>query len=284
MTVTTPEAGEWLRAAARRLAKRSERPNSEAQRILAEVINRPWTFAAAHPEAVLSTDQHKRADSMLSRYMDGEPLPYVLGHWEFFGLELVVNPAVLIPRPETEHLVEIALSWLRAHPDQRRVADVGTGSGCIAIALAYHLPDVLVTALDISAQALAVARTNIERLGLAERVDLVQSDLVERLPEPVDVLCANLPYIPSQTVRDLDVARYEPHLALDGGKDGMRLIEKLLADLAQRCLCRSLIVLEMESSQGQAARDLAAHYFPQADLTVIQDLAGHDRLLTVVMR
>ncbi len=284
MTKATSEAGEWLRTATRRLAKRSERPASEAQLILAEVIDRPRAWVAAHPETNLTSDQLNQAESMLSHYLDGEPLPYVLGHWEFFGLDLIVNPAVLIPRPETEQLVETALNWLRAHPAQRRVVDVGTGSGCIAAVLAYHLPDVRVTGLDISMEALAVAQLNIERLGLAERVNLVQSDLLERLSEPVDVVCANLPYIPSQAFRDLDVARYEPHLALDGGGDGMRLIEKLLADLAQRHLCQALTVLELESSQGQAAQTLAAQFFPRAEVSVLQDLAGHDRLLSVVMR
>jgi release factor glutamine methyltransferase len=100
----------------------------------------------------------------------------------------------------------------------------------------------------------------------------------------VDVVCANLPYIPSQTYQNLDVARYEPNLALDGGGDGMRLIERLLADLAQRHLCQALALLELESSQGQAARTLAAQFFPQAEVSVLQDLAGHDRLLAVVMR
>lgn len=284
MTKATSEAGEWLRTATRRLAKRSERPTSEAQLILAMVIDRQRSWVAAHPEITLIPDQLNQAESMLSQYLDGEPLPYVLGHWEFFGLDLIVNPAVLIPRPETEQLVETALNWLRAHPAQRHVVDVGTGSGCIAAALAYHLPDVRVTALDISAEALAVAQLNIDRLGLAERVNFVQSDLVEKLSGPADVVCANLPYIPSQTYQNLDVARYEPYLALDGGADGMRLIERLLADLAQRNLCRALAVLELESSQGQAARTLAVQFFPQAEVSVFQDLAGHDRLLTVVMR
>lgn len=281
MTTVTSDAGAWLKTASLRLALCSENPASEAQLILAEVMQCQRAFLAAHPEAPLTLQQLEQAESLLNRYVNGEPLPYVLGHWEFYGLDLVVTPAVLIPRPETELLVETALDWLHAHPAQRKLADVGTGSGCVAAALAIHISDLEVTALDVSGAALEVAQTNVRRLGLENRVTLVESNLLERLPEKVDVVCANLPYIPSQWLHELTVARQEPLVALDGGADGLYLIERLLADLAERGLCRSLVLLEIEYRQGRAVEQLARQYFPSATVNVRQDLAGLDRLLVM---
>lgn len=281
MTKTTFNAADWLRDAARRLSGISERPNAEAQLILVQVLGRPRDWLLAHPEKTLEEDSLQRAEVMLRRYLDGEPLPYVLGRWEFFNLELVVSPAVLIPRPETELLVEKALAWLKAHPKGRTAADVGTGSGCIAGALAYHITDLLVTALDLSTEALAVAQVNFKRLGVAERVTVRQGHLVEGLTAAVDVVCANLPYIPSQQLSGLAVAGREPRLALDGGSDGLRLIEALMMQLAERNLCRGLALFEIEANQGKAAQALAERFFPRVKIAVEADLAGLDRLLVV---
>jgi release factor glutamine methyltransferase len=146
--------------------------------LLAHIVGRPRSWVLAHPEVVLTAEQAGNLESALARLEQGEPLPYILGHWEFFSLEFLVTPATLIPRPETELLVEIALDWLRLHPERRMALDVGTGTGCIAVALAVHNPDLRLLACDRSLEALRVAQTNIQRHGVQERVFGLQADLL----------------------------------------------------------------------------------------------------------
>ncbi len=224
-------------------------------------------------------------ETCAARRENGEPLPYILGHWEFYGLDFLVTPAVLIPRPETELLVEHALDWLRHHPACHRVADIGTGSGCIAIALATTIPDLQVFATDLSPQALEVARQNVAHHGVSERITFVQADLLE-LPDEFhsrlfDLIAANLPYIPRPTLGDLPVSRFEPILALDGGDDGLDLIRRLVHKAGDHLSPHGCLLLEIEASQGEKAIALAQDAFPQARVTVIPDLAGHDRLVLV---
>jgi release factor glutamine methyltransferase len=257
----------------------------------------------AHPEGILSAEQLSELEVSARRLEAGEPLPYLLGHWEFFGLDFIVTPAVLIPRPETELMVEQALSWLHAHfgtgdASACRAVDVGCGSGCVAIALVANFISLQVTAVDLSPQALEVAHRNVERHGLAGRVTLVQADLLPPQPPTFDLICANLPYIPSAKLDDLPVARWEPRAALDGGPDGLALIRRLLQQAAGRLVERSLapafgaggglLLLEIESSQGAAAALLARQAFSRweeqgwkVQVAVLPDLAGLDRLVRV---
>lgn len=275
--------GNWLRTAAERLAASAENPALEAQLLLAECLQKPRSWLLAHPEYPIDEPILTEADALLSRVCCGEPLPYVIGHWEFFGMDLLVSPVGLIPRPETEMLVEAALDWLLAHPFQRWVADVGTGSGCITAVLTRHIPDIKVIALEISPAAISLALENFRRSGITQQVELIQSDLLEGLPHPVDLLCANLPYIPGEDVDGLTVSHSEPRLALDGGADGLRLIERLLGQMAKQQACRSLALLEIEARQGDAVRALARKYFPLAEVSVLPDLAGKDRVLKIQM-
>ncbi len=194
---------------------------------------------------------------------------------------MVVSDAVLIPRPETELLVERALGWLSKNPSRRQAIDVGTGSGCIAVALTKNVPDLQVTAVDISARALRVARLNVMRHNCVQAVTLVQSDLLSGMQLHADLLCANLPYIPTTVALDLPVSRYEPSLALDGGADGLDVIRALLLD-APRCLNPGgLALLEIEANQAEAAKLLARQAFPAASIQVLPDLAGLPRLLEI---
>jgi release factor glutamine methyltransferase len=275
------DAGAWLAQTRQKLLTHSQHPLSEAQTLLGFVLEKPRAYILAHPETALSADQAARLDGLLARRVTGEPLPYLLGQWEFFGLNFIVTPAVLIPRPETELLVEEALSWLRDHPARRRAADVGTGSGCIAISLAYHVPDLLVTATDKSAQALKIAQRNTIAQGLVSQVRLVQTNLVAGVSGPFDLLCANLPYIPTATLAELDVAHHEPKMALDGGPQGLDLITRLLADASRILSLPALILLEIEAGQGESARTLARQFFPSTAITVLPDLAGLPRLLKI---
>ena len=234
-----------------------------------------------HPEAELDEHQEQALEGALLRLTAGQPLPYVLGEWEFFGLSFALTPLVLIPRPETEQLVELALAWLNDNPDRWQVVDVGTGSGCIAITLAVNVPDLQVIAVDCSPEVLQVAQNNAHRHEVENRVLLVQSDLMNMLQGPFDLICANLPYIPTATLQNLAVYQREPTLALDGGLRGLDLIERLLNQSPSRLARGGLLLLEIETSQGSEVHALACEAFPDAEVQVLADLAGHDRVVCI---
>lgn len=280
-TQKTATVGATLADARQRLAAHSESPALDAQLLLSHVSGLDRVQLLAHPERILGAKELEAWQRALARLEDGLALPYLLGEWEFCALPLRVTPAVLIPRPETEMLVEAALDWLRAHPDRRRVVDVGTGSAAIAVVLATGVPDVRVTAVDISEEALTVAASNAQRNGVQERIELVHGDLLADLSGPFDVICANLPYIPTRRLAELDVARREPLLALDGGPDGLDLIRRLLEQAPRRLAPGGLLLAEVDDSHEEQAAALARSHFPLADTEVRPDLAGKVRLLTV---
>ena len=271
--------GQWLKYSRRRLAGVSEQPGLEAALLASYDLDQTKTWILAHPETVLTVVQTKHLDALVERLINDEPLPYILGRQEFYGLTFRVNPCVLIPRPETELLVEQALDWLHAHPTRRRAADVGTGSGCIAVSLAWRTPDLHVWACDRSWDALRTARENARVHQVSGRLTWHQANLLNACHGPFDLVCANLPYIPTMILTQLAVARTEPLLALDGGPDGLDLIRQLVWDAARWLSPGGLLLLEIEASQGQAALSLAREALPQAQAVLLRDLAGLDRLL-----
>jgi release factor glutamine methyltransferase len=257
-------------------------PALDAQLLLARVLRKPRSWVLAHPEKELSPARQQALSKQIERLEAGQPLPYVLGRWEFFGLEFLVDPGVLIPRPETELLVETALGWLkRPASAARRMIDIGTGSGCIGIALAVHVPDLQVTATDISPQALEVARRNAAAHGLADRIAHACCDLFPSAHETYDLIVANLPYIPSATLHSLPIYGREPTLALDGGADGLDVLRRLLAAAPERLRPGGLLLMEIEASQGSAVLSIACDTFQRAEIHLHRDLAGRDRLLEV---
>jgi release factor glutamine methyltransferase len=259
-------------------------PKLDAQVLLAHTLGQSRTWLLAHPEAGLSAPQLASVEEAVSRLEAGAPLPYVLGHWEFFGLEFNVTPSVLIPRPETELLVEKAIAWLKASPERRNVADVGTGSGVIAVTIATHIPDAHVLATDISSAALEVARSNAEKFNVQERIEFVECDLLPALNierSTFNAIFANLPYIPTETLSGLSIFETEPTLALDGGADGLDLIRRLLALAPEWLAPGGCILLEIEASQGSQALSLASNLFPETRIHLHQDLTGRDRLLEI---
>lgn len=253
----------------------------EAQVLLAHLLGKPKAWVIAHPEATLTPAQSIELENALARLEQGEPLPYVLGQWEFYGLNFWVTPATLIPRPETELLVERALGWLRLSPQRRLAVDVGSGTGCIAVSLAAHIPHLHLIACDVSLEALQVAQKNIHRHGMQDRVSCVQADLLPAIDQGFDLICANLPYIPRLTLESLTVSRWEPALALDGGLDGLASIRRLLQRAPGALAPGGLVLLEIEATQGAAALELARSAFAQAQVRLVQDLAGLDRLITI---
>ncbi|MEB2289188.1 MAG: peptide chain release factor N(5)-glutamine methyltransferase [Anaerolineae bacterium] len=255
----------------------------DAPLLLAHILGCERTALLAHPQRPLTPTQLTAFCALVERRASGVPLAYLAGERAFFDLTLIVTPDVLIPRPETEHLVERALAWARARARSPRIADVGTGSGVIAVTLARHLPGARVWALDVSRAALGVARRNAARYDLAERVHLVQADLLGPLlgaRGAFDLIAANLPYVPTSALETLPVSRHEPRLALDGGPDGLAVIRRLLAQVPRILAADGLLLLEIEAEQGERAAALAATALPGARVTVHADYAGHDRVIS----
>jgi release factor glutamine methyltransferase len=259
----------------------------ETQVLLAHVTGQGRAWLLSHAEARLTPEQEKALQTALNQLKSGVPLPYIIGHWEFFGLDFYVTPNVLIPRPETELLVETVLGWIEKRGDHKgcpyRIVDVGTGSGIIPITLATRLPTADFIATELSPAALKIARLNAERHHVAQRIRFVECDLLpdDFQPETIDLITANLPYIPTETLKELDVFGKEPSLALDGGADGLALIRRLLARLAATKFPGDLLLLEIENRQGDAVQALAREHFPDADIQIKKDLAGQDRLAVI---
>lgn len=259
----------------------------DAQILLAHVIGRPRTWLLAHLDAPLSTPKLDSANQAFTRLEAGEPLPYILGHWEFYGLDFDITPDVLIPRPETELMVEKAIKWLSASAERRTVADIGTGSGIIAASIAMHMPAARILATDISRAALNVAKHNAEKFHVHHRIDFLECDLLPQHIDPLptdyhfDLICANLPYIPTSALSGLSVFNHEPALALDGGSDGLDPIRRLLKIAPEWLAPDGLILLEIESRQGMAAVSLAYDSFEKATINLRRDLAGRERLLAI---
>ncbi len=274
-----------LAAASIRLAEAGiESPRLDAEVLLAHCLDVDRGYLLAHPTQALTPEQSVRYGELISRRAGREPLAYLTGRRWFYGLDLLVTPAVLIPRPETELLVEMALGWLGLHrPHGAAVVDVGTGSGAIAIALAVHTsPRVLIFASDISEPALAVAQANARRY-CPSRITFLSGDLVALPAGPVDLILANLPYVAEAERSALmpEVRDHEPPGALFAGGDGLRLIERLLAQAPDYLQPAGAMFLEIGASQGEAVCALARRHFPLARIAIERDLAGLDRVLVI---
>jgi release factor glutamine methyltransferase len=278
---TATDLGTWFSNAKSSLSGMTEQPAIEIQAVAVQILHQPREWMIAHPEYPLSSDQLHQLGHSLQRLINGEPLPYITNHQEFYGLDFWVTPSVLIPRPETELLVEIAIGWLKSHPDQRRAADVGTGSGCIAIALAKNIQDLVVCAIDYAYPALKVATFNSISNLVNDRITMVQANLLKSFKGPFDLVCANLPYIPTNTLGSLRVSKYEPPSALDGGADGLRFIRDLILDSHRWLSDRSIMLLEIGADQASIVLNLVQSYLPGADSKIINDYAGLPRILQV---
>jgi methylase of polypeptide subunit release factors len=324
----------------------------DAELLLAHILDWSRARVLAERSAPLSQPQQAALRALIARRAALEPVAYLIGHKEFYGLDFLVDHHVLIPRPETELLVDRAIAIARRMTTDHRpplrhssgqatigvenrepktesqeseprsskseprtpdyepitqhtthntqdmsvvgrrppalsgsegsviVADIGTGSGCIAVALAVHLSQALVYAADISAAALDIARRNVKRHGVEERVRLIEGDLLEALPQPVDVLVSNPPYTILSEI-DEGVRRYEPHLGLDGGAEGLAIYRRLLAAAPAKLRHGGAVLLEIGATQGAAVAELAREHFPAARIRVYADLAGLDRVVGV---
>ena len=256
-----------------------ESPSLTSLVLLQHALNQSKSWILAHNDVELTHTQINTLLTDLEQCSRGVPLPYILGHWEFFGRTFTLTPDVLIPRPETELLIEKAIDHAHQFSDPL-IADVGTGSGAIAVSLSAELPCASIVALDISRKALRVAHKNAHQ-HQQSHICFVQSDLLAPISARFDMICANLPYIPSKTLESLPITKWEPRLALDGGQSGLDLIRRLLRQAASRLSSTGIILLVTEASLGQATLAAAQEVFPNSQCHLIQDLAGHDRIVEI---
>jgi release factor glutamine methyltransferase len=273
----------------------------EAELLLAHALGADRAGVFQRLGEPLADDSAAAFAALVQRRLAGEPVAYILGHKEFFALDFEVTPAAIIPRPETETLVELAAAFAREKLQPgATIVDVGTGCGAIAISLARELPAFDIVAIDISPDALALARRNAARHGLADRIRFVLGDLLDPLdisahPEPVpgarrepsrrvDLIVANLPYVLSADFEAAprEIREHEPRLGLDGGPDGLSLIARLLREAPPRLRHGGALFAEIGETQGPAARELAAAAFPSARIEVHSDLSALDRVLAVL--
>ena len=277
------EVREVLVTASQRLAAAGcATPGLDAELLLAHTLGRERTWLYMYPQHRLQADQLAKFDELLYRRERREPVAYLIGHKEFFGLEFQVNRHVLIPRPETELLVETALALYPANTTLK-IVDVGAGSGCIAITLAKHLPGARVLASDASTEALLLARQNARYHQVADRVAFLWGDLLQPVGQPVDLIVSNPPYVSRAELTETapEVRLYEPRPALDGGIDGLAVIRQLLTQAGKKLKPGGALLVEIGSSQGEQVIQLAGRHFAKAELTIKKDLAGLDRLLVV---
>jgi release factor glutamine methyltransferase len=258
-------------------------PRLDAEVLLGHVLGLTRAQIHTHPDQRLDAAELDSYRELIERRRQHEPVAYIIGHKEFYGLDFYVDRRVLIPRPETELLVEKGLEIGRAASHPLTIADVGTGCGAIAISLAVHLPQAIIYAFDVWLEALEVAALNHRRHSVERRVHLLQGDLLSPLPEPVDLIVANLPYVSWAEWEQLPrtITAYEPRSALDGGPDGLYAIRRLLAQARSHLKPQATILLEIGATQGAAVTNLAGRHFPAATVEVAQDYAGLDRVVVI---
>lgn len=275
----------------------------DAEVILAYILKKPKEYLFSHSENNLTTKQLNDVKAFIQRRVKGEPVAYLTNHKEFFGLDFYVDKRVLIPRPETEILVEEVIKYVNnkssrcescSHQSKARlsttrqkltICDIGTGSGCIAISLAKHLPHASIMATDISKPALNVAKKNAQKHNV--KIKFLQSDLLESVSKnKIDILIANLPYLdddykyllPSFNIKSL---KYEPQNALMGGPDGLDLYRRLFKQIKASKYNNLTVFTEIDPRQKVSLTKYILKLFPQSKITFKKDLAGFDRLLII---
>ncbi len=264
-------------------SKGSESPRLDADVLLASVLGCERIGLYTMWETEVGSSDRTAYRKLIRERADGKPVAYLVGRKEFFSIPLSVSPAVLIPRPDSEFVVVEALDFLR-DLEKPLVLDIGTGSGNLGIAIAKHHPNADVIAIDISNEALEVARTNANSAEVADRIHLLQGNLFEPLStdhEPFDLIVSNPPYIPTEDILTLEfgVRNFEPHLALDGGPDGLQVVTQIIQNASSRLRKGGALILEIGTSQERPVRELLSaepsfHLAP-----TIKDDGGHPRVI-----
>ena len=268
-----------VRAIARNLLTHTSTAQLDAELLVAHVMGHDRTWLVGHRDDALTPTQVSHLTDLVAQRQRGIPLAYITGSKEFYGRSFIVTPDVLIPRPDSESIVEAAITAISPIP-KPRVLEVGTGSGCIAITIALECPNATVRATDISPAALQITQKNATQLGANDCITFAQQDLLTNESGQYDLLVANLPYVPTHWLTDDNKKQYslvtEPELALHGGDDGMDIIKRFLEQFAAHPVSDQLI-LEHGDGQSVRVKKLLEQHLPDATHTVIYDLSGKER-------
>lgn len=276
--MTLDEAAAWGAATLGQIPERAPKSRADAALLLRFVLQIDAAMLLAHGDGTLTAEQIAQYRAAIAERCENKPIQYITGQQEFFGLPFRVSPAVLIPRPETEHLVEAALERLRPVPAPR-IVDIGTGSGCIAVALAHALPQAQVTALDSSVAALEIARKNAQRNGVAARIRFLESDLLHAVQdECFDAVVSNPPYIAleEREMLPLEVREYEPAQALFAGSTGLEIYERVIAEAQHVLAPGGWLMLEIGHGQRDALTSLLRGW---REVEFLDDLQGIPRVV-----
>ncbi len=267
-----------------------EASHIEARILLGHIAKLSPAQIYANPKQALSPEQERDLQLLIERRLRREPSAYIVSRKEFYGIDFYVDSRVLIPRPETEILIDAALefakdnsTWLLSQRGAILIADVGTGCGAIAISLALNLPQSRVYATDISSSAIQVAKLNCEYHKVTEQITLFQGNLLEPVPQRVDIIIANLPYIKSSELPRLspEIAGYEPRVALDGGRSGLDLIRQLVEQAGEKINPKGCLLLEIGQKQEKEVVPVIYRYFKKVEYELIPDLNGIKRVVKV---
>jgi release factor glutamine methyltransferase len=254
----------------------------EAELLLRHVLGISHTQLYLDLNHELSPVHEESFCRLIERRLRGEPSAYITGHREFYGLDFYVDHRVLIPRPESELMVEKAIS-LAQNRIISKIADIGTGCGAIAISVALNLPGAKIYAIDISAPALEVARFNCQEHGVRDRVRLLQGSMIEPLPEPVDLMIANLPYVRESDLPQTGTLSFEPVLALNGGPDGLAKMDRLCHQAGNKLRAGGCLLLEIGQGQAEAVATILREVFAQSRIEVFTDFGGVERVVSLCL-
>lgn len=278
----SPTITDWLHTASSELRKkRLNEPSSILYTLIAHVLQKPKHFPLTQPDHQISKEQLEQLDLFFYKLVNGYPLAYIIGNQEFYGHNFIVSPDVLVPRPETEFVVDSFFEWISKNPNTQTVADVGTGSGCIGITLLKNYPGIKIFATDISFNALRVAVQNSKIHGFRDQFVPINTDLLSGLDLHLDCICANLPYIPTTRLGSIDVTEYEPLVALDGGYKGVELIRRLFYESIGKIRPGGVFILEIDHTQVNIIKHLAHYYYLPTKIDVIKDYAKHPRVIII---
>ena len=267
-----------------------ENSHLEAMVLLQHVLKLSSAQLYTQPERALSQEEIRSLKELVERRLCHEPAAYIVGRKEFYGIDFYVDPRVLIPRPETELLVEAAsefarehMNYISSHGRPLRVGDIGTGCGAIAISIALNIPHSKVYATDISSTALEVARLNCEYHNVTEQIVLLHGNLLEPVPESLDVIIANLPYLVSSELANLspEIIKFEPGIALDGGQDGLNHISQFLEQAGEKVNPRGCLLFEIGEGQDKAVASMVNSYFTRTGCSFLSDLNGIKRVVKI---
>ncbi len=261
-------------------------PLLDAQVLLSNVLQKDRLYIILNGDKILTKDEYNEYNKMIDLRLQGVPVQYIVKKQEFMGLDFMVDKGVLIPRPDTEILVEKVLSHIKKDKEYR-IIDIGTGSGAITVSLAKYIEKSYVYSVDISEKAIEIAKTNAEKHGVLSKINFLQGSLFEPIENigikgKIDILVSNPPYIPSKDIENLqvEVSKYEPKIALDGGEDGLDFYRKIIYHSRNYLKKGGYIALEVGHDQAQRVKEIMESYEEYVDIEITKDLAGIDRVVS----